>query len=501
MPKEIYGGSTPTPGSTSPTPSGKVQKLKNVSIQELRKDLEKSRAQQRQKMREGGLGSGSGEQTTVETKGTPKAGETGSKRVPNGTAITTSTTTATAKAVSMSTLPVEQLDISAPLDVSSVGSSVPLPAPDKLAVSFEEPADRPSADVSVSPAPAADGKPKPAGPVKGRGKPKKSVATVRLTELEMAKLGRLGISGGAAGGGPTTKGRGGGRAGSIGTQAAAAGAPGKLSPRPGPSPRPSPRASPRPTPPGSPSSRRAGSRAGGASDQGTDGECDTGAPGAGGKKNVVRVPRKDMPTRREQFQEKQRAAKAAGRGGKTVPGRAPPLEKGETITAAEAVASAEEGAEKRGSSSERSGSRERPPGEAKGSMTREVSKEKGAKSGSRKASLMDGQSPASRAAKKNDDYGFKLVALCRKGDWVGVDTVIKFINKSNVEYDKDAASETTGWTPLMFAVRENRIQIVEQLIDLQFNVNARAKVCVTFSLDTECYFITERIYFTFYCHR
>lgn len=480
-----------------------MQKLKNVSIQELKKDLERSRAQQRAKMRDGGAGGVAGapstEQllTTVETKGGGGVGVAIGNNVHATAAPTTavsssSSSTLPPKPVTMSTLPVEQLDISAPLDVSSVGSSAPTPTPDKV-VSFEEP----GGDNKLQPSAATTSDPdakqlKPAaGPGKGRGsKPKKSVATVKLTELEMAKLGRLGIAGGAAGGPGGGKGRGGGRSGSVSTQQGAGGAGGgKLSPRPGagPSPRPSPRASPRPTPPGSPTAgggRRAGSRAGGAaSDQGTDGEGDAGGA-AGGKKNVVRVPRKDMPTRREQFQEKQRAAKAAGKaaaGAAAGKAGAPAGEKAGEAGTAEAGATAEAAAagagEKRGSSSERSGSRERAAGaESKGSLTREVSKEKGAKSGSRKASLMDGTSPASRATKNINDYGYKLVALCRKGDWVGVDTVIKFIYKSNVEYDKDAASETTGWTPLMFAVRENRIQIVEQLIDLQFNVNARAKV-------------------------
>ena len=119
------------------------------------------------------------------------------------------------------------------------------------------------------------------------------------------------------------------------------------------------------------------------------------------------------------------------------------------------------------SSEERSGEQ--------GRLSRDTSKEK-SKSGSRKQSMIDGQSPSSRAAKNVSDYGQKLVALCRKGDWVGVDTVIKYINKYNVEFDSEAVSDNTGWSPLMFAVKDNRIQIVEQLIDIGYSVNARAKV-------------------------
>lgn len=436
VPKEIYG-STPS-GSTSPTPTGKIQKLKNVSIQELKHDLEKSRAQQRQKMR----AAGNGDIVTAETKAQAKVPPIG-----------------TQKPQAPSTLPVEQLDVSAPLDVTSVGSSAPTPAADKV-VSFEEPSDKSLVEGTLSP--TTDLKIKPgalAGASKGRGKVKKSVATVKLTELEIAKLGRLAQPPGQAGG----KGRSGSK-----TTLGAPPASGKLSPRPTgqqrPSPKASPRPSPRPSPRGSPT--RAASR------------VDSILEDDGKKKEVVRVPRKDIPTRREKFEEKQRAMKA-GKGGKEMAagsGKAL-VERGETV----ATEATQVDGDKPASSSDRSASRERAQGD-RSSLTRETSKDKG-KSGSRKASLMDGQSPASRATKNINDYGYKLVALCRKGDWVGVDTVIKFILKSNVEFDKDAASETTGWTPLMFAVRDNRIQIVEQLIDLGFNVNARAKVrpCLEFA--------------------
>lgn len=83
--------------------------------------------------------------------------------------------------------------------------------------------------------------------------------------------------------------------------------------------------------------------------------------------------------------------------------------------------------------------------------------------------------PSSRN-KAPPDFNHKLIALCRKGDWVGVDTVLKWAFKHNVEPDVNAVSENSGWSPLMYAVKENRIQIVEQLIDLGYPVNLRAKV-------------------------
>jgi len=74
------------------------------------------------------------------------------------------------------------------------------------------------------------------------------------------------------------------------------------------------------------------------------------------------------------------------------------------------------------------------------------------------------------------DFSHKLIALCRKGDWVGVDTVIKYAIKHSVEPELNVVSENSGWSPVMFAVKDNRIQIVEQLLDLGYPVNTKAKV-------------------------
>src|SRR5699024_7992297 len=134
------------------------------------------------KMRDGGAA----DHPTVETKGPPRGGLAKKS--------TTAAASSLQKPTTLATLPVEQLDISAPLDVTSVGSSAPTPVSDRV-VSFEEPAaaDKPPpTETTLSPAGDSKLKPgAPAGAPKGRGKPKKSVATVKLTELEMAKLGRL----------------------------------------------------------------------------------------------------------------------------------------------------------------------------------------------------------------------------------------------------------------------------------------------------------------------
>ena len=36
--------------------------------------------------------------------------------------------------------------------------------------------------------------------------------------------------------------------------------------------------------------------------------------------------------------------------------------------------------------------------------------------------------------------------------------------------------QETGWTPLMLAARDNRIAVVERLIEMGVNVNERARV-------------------------
>lgn len=73
-----------------------------------------------------------------------------------------------------------------------------------------------------------------------------------------------------------------------------------------------------------------------------------------------------------------------------------------------------------------------------------------------------------------DEIGQKLLLLSKKGDWVGVDTIIKYAEKNGC--NTNICAEQSGWTPLMFAVKDNRANIVEKLLNLGYNVNARATV-------------------------
>ncbi|XP_013794265.1 ankyrin-1-like, partial [Limulus polyphemus] len=73
----------------------------------------------------------------------------------------------------------------------------------------------------------------------------------------------------------------------------------------------------------------------------------------------------------------------------------------------------------------------------------------------------------------NGEAGCRLLALCQRGDWLGVDGLLKRVNKDDIP--PDLADEKTGYTPLMYAVKENRVVFVERFLELGLNVNARTK--------------------------
>ncbi|OTF69410.1 hypothetical protein BLA29_003703 [Euroglyphus maynei] len=416
---------------------GQLKRLKNVSIQELKKDLEKSRQQQREKLARQ-------QQKTPAANGVIINGDStiidmDSKQPQPQQQQQRSTR------LSQKKLPVEKLDITAALDVSSIVSSPspqppPPPPPQKLP---------PPVSSSISPLPGDHQtimkQAKIPKPISKRSQG--SIGGIKLTELEMAKLGRLGIAGGqfdGTGKGKTTIGR--------KSPLPSGKQPQTTTPSPKPpgrSPRPSPRESPIP-----------------GKKDGITG-LDDGVIGDVDKKAAARIPRSEMPTRKERMQQRKEAAAAAA----ATDGKKPT----EMDAKQQQQPATKEHGSKSSSSSSRSRSRERGVGRK---LSREMSKDVQGSKGSRKQSLLD-QSPSSRAAKNINEYGHKLVALCRKGDWVGVDTIIKYLNKYNVEFDKMAVSETTGWSPLMFAVRDNRIQISEQLIDLGIPINTKAKVSET----------------------
>ncbi|RWS27838.1 ion channel nompc-like protein [Leptotrombidium deliense] len=66
----------------------------------------------------------------------------------------------------------------------------------------------------------------------------------------------------------------------------------------------------------------------------------------------------------------------------------------------------------------------------------------------------------------------RLLLMCKKGDWLAVDTLLKYVEPS--ELDLNMTIEGILWTPVMFAAQDNRVNIIEKLLDIGYNVNARA---------------------------
>ncbi|OQR73419.1 hypothetical protein BIW11_09746 [Tropilaelaps mercedesae] len=68
----------------------------------------------------------------------------------------------------------------------------------------------------------------------------------------------------------------------------------------------------------------------------------------------------------------------------------------------------------------------------------------------------------------------KIMNMSRRGDWLGVDALLKHCEKGMLP--PDLADETTGFTPLMYAVKDSRVGIADKFLDIGQGVNARAKV-------------------------
>lgn len=70
-----------------------------------------------------------------------------------------------------------------------------------------------------------------------------------------------------------------------------------------------------------------------------------------------------------------------------------------------------------------------------------------------------------------------LIQLCRRGDWLGVDTLLRLTPYEDLNLEERA--QGTGWSPVHFATKENRVNIVERLLEIGFDVNARATDGIT----------------------
>lgn len=70
----------------------------------------------------------------------------------------------------------------------------------------------------------------------------------------------------------------------------------------------------------------------------------------------------------------------------------------------------------------------------------------------------------------------RLIMLCRKGDWLAVDTLLRQVDPR--DFDTSIVSEGNLWTPLMYAAKENRVNIIDKLLDIGYNVNQKAVVSI-----------------------
>lgn len=67
-----------------------------------------------------------------------------------------------------------------------------------------------------------------------------------------------------------------------------------------------------------------------------------------------------------------------------------------------------------------------------------------------------------------------LMTLCKQGEWENVYNLLNHTDKN--KFDTKIVSSGTGWTPIMFAAKENRVKVVDKLIQYGYNVNAQANV-------------------------
>ncbi|KAJ8033227.1 Ankyrin-1 [Holothuria leucospilota] len=87
-------------------------------------------------------------------------------------------------------------------------------------------------------------------------------------------------------------------------------------------------------------------------------------------------------------------------------------------------------------------------------------------------SLASSHATISTAGSSNIN-GSKLLFLSVKGEWTGVETYLRGLEKGDPEIS--VASEETGMTPLLYAVKDNKLVVAERLLQLGANINYKCK--------------------------
>jgi hypothetical protein len=74
---------------------------------------------------------------------------------------------------------------------------------------------------------------------------------------------------------------------------------------------------------------------------------------------------------------------------------------------------------------------------------------------------------------KPQEMAGKIILACKRGDYVTVEALVK--KSKIVGLDTRLVTEHLGWNPLHFAAKDNRVQVVDMLIDAGYHVNSKAK--------------------------
>lgn len=80
------------------------------------------------------------------------------------------------------------------------------------------------------------------------------------------------------------------------------------------------------------------------------------------------------------------------------------------------------------------------------------------------------------------EAGEKLLKFCKKCDWYGADGCLRFFERrvrsgksSDPKPLADLKDEESGWTPLMYAIKESKISLCDRFIEMGCDVNAMTK--------------------------